>query len=368
MIVSLSKPMTCLVAAVLLLGAAAGAAGCGSDDNLADDAAAATDGGQIDCAAGTLNVAGNSSLKRAWSAWVEAYQRECADATLNYDGQGSGYGRTQFVQKQVPLASSLAALAGDQRTQARQRCAPGAAVDLPMTVIPISLAYHLDGVDKLTLTPELFARIFEGKITRWNDPQLAAVNPGVALPDKSITPVYFSADAGTSENITRLLVTQVPQEWPHKPSQSWPNSIGIGAAISTTIVSAIKNTDGALGYVDYPDAVDNKLTLAALDSGAGPVTISPATVRKALDAANVNQDGQDTTLDLAYGLDAGDAYPAIMVSYMITCTEPGSNLVKSFLTFTASDEGQRLSEQLHYIPLPDELRRRVQAVVAQLKV
>jgi phosphate transport system substrate-binding protein len=362
-IVDLIRPVAGLAVVVALLGAG----GCGSDNNAS---ASSNSGPSIDCATGTLNVAGNSSLKRAWVAWVDAYQQQCADAALNFDGQGSGYGRTQFVQQHVPLASSLASLAGEQREAAQQRCAPGAAVDLPMILIAIALAYNLPGVDDLVLTPQLFARIFEGKITRWNDPQLAAINPKVALPNKTITPVYFSADAGTSENITRYLVAQVPQEWPHKPSQAWPNSIGIGAAISTTIVQSIKNTDGAIGYVDFPDAVDNKLTIAALDSGAGPVKISPATVGKTIAASTVHQDGQDTTVDLAYGLDASDGYPASEVSYMITCTQglpaDQARLVRSFLTFTASDTGQQIAEGLSYVPLPDDLRHRVQSVVAQL--
>src|SRR5688572_32607637 len=134
MTVTTNRAVTGLAAAILLIVGTA----CGSDNN---EAAAAGDTGEtiIACASGTLNVAGNSSLKRAWVAWVDAYQQQCADAALNYDGQGSGYGRTQFVQKQVPMASSLAALAGQHRAQAQQRCAPGAAVELPMTVIPIAL-------------------------------------------------------------------------------------------------------------------------------------------------------------------------------------------------------------------------------------
>ncbi len=342
-------------------------AGCGTDDPAASGGGAA---GAANCASGTFTVAGNSSMKKGIAAWIEAYQQRCTDVAVNFDGQGSGYGRTQFVQKHVPMASSLASLTGDQKVQAQQRCAPGAAVDLPMAIIPITLSYNLPGVDRLILTPSLIARIFDGKIKRWNDPQLVAVNPGVALPDKSITPVFFSADAGTSENLTRFLVKQAPADWPHKPSQSWPVSIGIGAAISTTIVQAVKNTDGALGYVDYPDAVDNKLSLAALDTGKGPVMISSESVAKVLTASTTSQDGQDITLDLAYGLHEAGAYPAIMAVYEITCTRglpaAQARFVKSFLTLTSSDEGQRLLADARYIPLPPDLHNRVTTAVAQL--
>lgn len=342
-------------------------AGCGTDGPAAAGDSA---GGAADCASGTFNMAGNSSQKKAIATWTEAYQQRCADAAVNYDGQGSGYGRTQFIQKHVPMAGSLASLTGEQKKQAQQRCAPGAAVDLPMAIIPISLAYNLPGVDRLILTPRLIARIFDGKIKQWNDPQLVAANPGAALPAKSITPVFFSADSGTSENLTRFLVQQAPADWPHQPSQSWPNSIGIGAAISTTIVQSVKNTDGALGYVDYPDAVDNRLSLAALDTGKGPVTISSEAVAKVLAASKTSQDGQDITLDLAYGLQEPGAYPAIMAVYEITCTRglpaDQARFVKSFLTLTASDEGQRLLADADYIPLPPDLHARVKTAVAQL--
>jgi phosphate transport system substrate-binding protein len=330
----------------------------------------AADSTTTNCVTGTFNGAGSSAQKPAVVAWTAAYQQLCSDVAFNYDAQGSNNGRTQFIQKQVPLAGSDAYLVDAQRDQAKQRCAPGTAVNLPMVITPIAVVYNLQGVDKLTLTPVLVGKIFDGKVTRWNDPALTAANPGVSLPDKSITTVHRSADSGTSENLTRFLAAQAPDSWPYKSSQTWPNSLGLGASVSTTMVGEVKNTSGAIGYVDNPDAVKNTLPAAAIDTGSGPVKISPDAVGIVVDATKINQDGSDITLDLAYGVKKPGAYPVLLATYEITCTQglpaDQARFVKSFLTFTSGDAGQGLLGELGYIRLPKALQGKVQAAVAQL--
>jgi phosphate transport system substrate-binding protein len=240
-----------------------------------------------------------------------------------------------------------------------------------MVITPIAVVYNVSGLSALTLTPALIAKIFNGKTARWNDPAIAALNPGVSLPDKSITPVHRSADSGTSENLTRFLVAQDPADWPYKPSQAWPNSVGLGAAVSTNMVLDVKNTDGAIGYVDNPDAVNNSLKTASVDTGNGPVKIGPDAIGKVVAATKVNQDGQDIALDLAYGLKAAGAYPLLLATYEITCSKglpaEQQSFVASFLAFTASDAGQEVIVKAGYIPLPGALRGQVRSAVAQLK-
>ncbi|MGH3391677.1 MAG: phosphate ABC transporter substrate-binding protein PstS [Actinomadura sp.] len=360
---SLLRPFQAIPAALLL-------AACGTDANVAPDApnpAAAS----ITCPKGTdLNGAGASSIKIAVTNWITAYQSKCPNIGINYDAQGSGNGRTQFINKQVPLAGSDAPLKDEQKAQAQQRCAPGQAVDLPMSIEPIAIVFHLEGVDNLTLTPSLIAKIFDGKIKNWNDPAIGAANPGVTMPDKTITPVHRSADSGTSENLTRFLEAQAKADWPYPPSQAWPNNVGPGAAISTNMVLLVKQTDGAVGYVDNPDALSNKLPTAALDTGNGPVQISPESVGKVIEASKVNKVRLDITVDVAYGLKAAGAYPAIMATYLITCSQglpaDQAGLVKSFVTLTSSDGGQDMLSKPGFVPLPSSLRSQVQASVAQL--
>ena len=355
------SPVAVLAAATLLLAA------CGTDENLPAADSAMVGG----CPSGKdLNGAGASSIKLAIADWTAAYQGQCPDIGINYDAQGSGNGRMQFIQKQVPFAGSDVPLPSAQRGPAQQRCAPGQAINLPMAIVPIAIVYHLQGVAKLTLTPSLVAKIFNGKIKQWNDPALVAANPGVSLPNKTITPVHRSADSGTSENLTRFLAAQAKSDWPYPPSQAWPNNVGPGAAVSTNMVLLVKQTDGAIGYVDNPDATSNKLPIAAIDAGAGPVAIGSASIGKVIAASEVDQNGLDITVDVAYGLKAPGAYPALMVTYLITCSRglpaDQAGLVKSFITLTAGDQGQALIAKAGYIPLPTSLRGQVQAAVARL--
>jgi phosphate ABC transporter phosphate-binding protein len=352
-------------AGALLLPASLAA--CGTDSNVTD----APNANAGSCPSGkNLNGAGASSIKVAVANWTAAYQSQCPDIGINYDAQGSGNGRTQFIQKQVPFAGSDVPLPPAQRGPAQQRCAPGQAVDLPMSIEPIAIVYHLQGVPDLTLTPSLLAKIFNGKIKQWNDPALTAANPGARLPAKTITPVHRSADSGTSENLTRFLVAQAKGDWPYAPSQAWPNSIGPGAAVSTNMVLLVKDTDGAIGYVDNPDAASNKLTIAAMDTGSGPVKISAESIGKVISASKINKNGLDVTVDVAYGLKTPGAYPALMVTSLITCSKglpaDQAGLVKSFITFTSGDAGQQLLTKAGYISLPASLRGQVQSAVAQL--
>jgi phosphate transport system substrate-binding protein len=319
----------------------------------------------IDCAVGSLAAAGSSAQERAYTAWIDAYQSACSDATISYDAPGSGAGRTRFAQGQVPLAGSDSALTEDQQAAADARCAPGEAVDLPTVLTPIALVYTLRGVDRLALTPALIAQILDTRITSWNDPAIAAANPGVTLPNRPITPVHRSSESGTTENLTRFLAAQDQASWPYEPAQAWPARGGLGAVDSAAMVRQIKSTDGAIGYLGHPDAVRGDLTVAAIDTGSGPVELTAATVGKAVSAADLDGDGADLAFDIDYGLTDADAYPAIQATYQITCTRglPAgpAKLVKSFLAYQVSDAGQRVLGDAGYVPLPAELRSRVRS-------
>lgn len=360
-----------LLAGALVLGA------CGTDDNSSGSASGSSGspsaggtGTNLDCGSGSLQAAGSSAQKPAVNAWIQAYQGQCSDAAVNYDGQGSGVGITQFSQGQVPLAGSDSALKPEEQTKADARCAGGKAVDLPMVATPVAVIYNLNGVDKLTVTPEVLARIYSGTITTWNDPLLVAANPGATLPATSITSVHRSGDSGTTDNFTKFLDAQAKDSWTFGTGKAWKAPGGVGGKDSSAVVQQVKSTDGAIGYVDGPDAKKNNLTPAALDTGNGPVEISADSVGKALSAAQTSVDGQDIRVTINYGLKEAGAYPAILVTYEITCTKglpaDQAKLVKSFLTYTASEQGQGQLADIGHLPLPADLLSKVQAAVAQL--
>lgn len=349
-------------------------AACGSD-NTGTSAAPSASGGSTaanaaDCASGTFTAAGSSAQKPAFNAWIQGYQTQCANASVNYDGQGSGNGRTQFEQKQVPLAGSDSYLPAKETAAADARCTGGKAIDLPMVLTPVALVYNIKGVSSLTLTPSIIAKIFSGKITTWNDPEIAAANKGVTLPATTITPVHRATDSGTTDNFTRFLDAQAKADWSYGAGQAWKAPGGVGAKDSSAVVQNVRTTDGSIGYVDGPDATKNNLTPAQLDTGFGPVAISPETVGKAVEAAQTIVTGQDIQVKINYGLKEAGTYPAILATYEITCTAglpaDQAKFVKTFLTYTSSSAGQAQLAPLGHLPLPASLLSKVQASVAAL--
>jgi phosphate transport system substrate-binding protein len=357
-----------LVVGVLALSA------CGSDNTESSSAgsggSSSASGASIDCASGTLSWDGSSAQKTAVTQWIQQYQNQCSQASINYQGQGSGAGRTAFYGGQIPLAGSDASIADEDRSKADARCSGGKAIDLPMVLTPVEFIYNIQGVKDLTLTPDILAKVFSGKITNWNDPAIAAANKSATLPDKTITTVHRSKDSGTTQNFAKFLTAQAPSIWTYGTGQAWKAPGGQGAADSSGLVQSVKSTDGAIGYVDGPDATKNSLTPAKLDVGAGPVAPNAGTVGKAVSAAKVSGDDQDVVLEINYGLKDAGTYPAILATYEITCTKGLSGdqakFVKSFLTYTASESGQGELSKLGYSPLPDELAGKVRSAVDAL--
>jgi phosphate transport system substrate-binding protein len=352
--------------ACLLAGAFALAA-CGSDNGTPGGGSGASDPA---CASGTLSTGGSTAQKPAMTAWIQGYQTKCGDAAVNYDAQGSGFGVTQFTQGQFPVGGSDSALKDTEQGPADTRCTGGKAVDIPMVATPVAIIYNLTGVTKLTVTPAILAKIYSGKLTKWNDPALAAANQGVNLPNTTITPVHRSDDSGTSDNFTKFLDAQDKADWSYGTGKAWKAPAGVGGKGNDGVVQNVKSADGAIGYVDGPDAKKNGLTPASLDVGAGAVDISADTVGKALSASEVSANGQDIRVKINYGLKEAGAYPAILVTYEITCTKglpaEQAKLVQSFLTYTASKEGQGLLSNIGHLPLPADLISKVRSAVTAL--
>jgi phosphate transport system substrate-binding protein len=338
---------------------------CGSDNTSAG--AGATNSSAIaNCATGQLNGEGSSAQYTAMEGWIQKYSSACG-ATVNYTASGSGAGVTAFTSGKKTFAGSDSALKPEEHGPADARCKTGKAIDLPMIASPIAVAYNLQGVDKLALSPKALAGIFQGTITKWNDPAIAATNSGVTLPTSSVQVVFRSKDSGTTDNFTKFLDAAAGGDWKLGTGKAWKGTVGKGAPASGDVVAAVKITPGAISYVDNPDATKNQLTTAALDLGSGPVAISDDAVGKAIAAAKRNVNGNDITLSLDYGTKAAGAYPLILVTYEITCEKglPADQvkLTKSFLGYTVSEDGQTAASQAGYSRLPSDLRDQVAKAV-----
>ena len=228
---------------------------------------------------------------------------------------------------------------------------------------PVAMAYNIEGVDKLVLNGDMLARIFQGQITKWNDPAIAALNSGVTLPDTDITPIYRSDSSGTTDNFQKYLAAAAPQSWTKGDGSEFQGGAGEGAQKSAGVVQAVQATPGAIGYVEKGFAEQAGLPFAQIDSGAGAVELTDETAGKAIDAAKFAAEGNDLALDLdsLYGTKEAGAYPLVLATYEIVCSKgydaETAAAVKSFLTVSAN-EGQQNLPAAGYVPLPDAFKER----------
>ena len=354
------------VAAALTL-AACGSSGGDSGSNDAGGSPAA-----IDCATGSLKAEGSTAQANAMDEWITQYQTECAGATIAYNGTGSGAGRTNFIAGQVDFAGSDAALSESKGefASAATRCAGNPAINLPMVVGPVAVAYNVKGIDDLILNAEVTAKIFSGAITKWDDKAIAALNDGADLPSTAIKVFFRSDDSGTTQNFTAYLNAAAPTAWPSAAAQKWAGSVGEGKKGSDGVQQGVAAADGAIGYMEFSFAENGGLSTAQIDNGSGAVELSAESASKALESAQIVGVNGDLALKIDYATKAEGAYPIVLVTYEIVCTKglaaDQAALVKSFLTFTASDAGQDILVDLDYAPLPAEIATKVQAAVAAL--
>lgn len=355
---------------------------CGSDDNSSadkgSDSSAPTTGSgsapaatKLDCGKGNLAGAGSSAQKNAIDEWVKAYQQKCADTTINYQSSGSGAGRQSFFDGQVAFAGSDSALKDDEAAKGQAVCKAGPAINLPMVTGPIAVAYNVSGVKDLVLDAKTIAGIFGGKIKTWDAAEIKALNPSAQLPSSPIQTVHRSDKSGTTENFTKYLKAAAPADWTAEPSQDWPSQDGQSAKGSEGVAGVVKQTNGSIGYMEVSFAENNGLGIAQINTGASkPVKLTPEAAGKAVAAAQVQGTGNDVKLKLDYATKAEGAYPIILVTYEIVCEKgtPGDKLalLKSFLTYTASDEGQGILAKNGYAPLPAEIAAKVRTAVAAL--
>jgi phosphate transport system substrate-binding protein len=358
-----------LIAGSLALAACGSSGSAGSDDS-SDGGSTSASTAAVTCASGSLKGEGSSAQTNAITQWITDYQTKCSGATVAYNPTGSGAGRKNFIAGQVDFAGSDAALSAAELPTAATRCGGAPAIDLPMVVGPISIAYKLNGVKDLTLTASLVANIFQGKITKWNDAAIKTANPKATLPSTDIKVFFRSDDSGTTQNFETYLAAAAPADYTATPAQKWSGSVGEGKTGSAGVQQGVQATEGGIGYMEYSFAQNGNLSSAKIDTGSGTgVELNDVSAGKAVASATVVGTGADLALKLDYATKAAGAYPIVLVTYEVVCTKglaaSQSALVKSFLTYVAG-AGQKSLVSLGYAPLPAELLTKVQAAVAAL--
>ncbi|WP_052869693.1 phosphate ABC transporter substrate-binding protein PstS [Streptomyces niger] len=361
-----------LAVGALAVSGALALSACGSDDTTGGPGASSAKTSNIKCdGKGKLLASGSSAQKNAMDVWVQNYSGACKDTEINYQPTGSGAGITTFLQGQTAFAGSDSALKPEEVAKSKKICKGGEAINLPMVGGPIAVGYNVPGVDDLVLDAETLGKIFDSKITNWNDPAIKKLNPGAKLPDLKIQAFHRSDDSGTTDNFTKYLKGAAPKAWPHEPAKTWEGKGGQAASGSSGVSSQVKQTSGAISYFELSYATAGKIDTAKLNTGAQkPVDATVENASKAISEAKQVGKGEDLALELNYKTKAEGAYPITLVTYEVACDKGNKAetlpATKSFLTYLASEDGQATLKEQGYAPLPTEIADKVRKAVSSL--
>ena len=303
--------------------------------------------------------------------WAGEYKNNAKKGEVDYVASGSGAGITAVTQKTMDFACSDAPMTAKELDAAK--AAGGDVLHVPVTIGAVVLVYNLEGVKDLKLSGDVVAEIYLKKVTKWNDPKIATLNPGVALPDKDILPVCRDKSSGTTFIFTEYL-SKKSEEFAKGPGTSkmptWPK--GLAAKTENAgIAKFVKETPYTIGYVELAFAKTNDISYASIKNiAARYVAPDPASVTAAVEAAmKVKQAKEPYSLHaLTFSFtdaDGENSYPIVGASYaMLFKKQPKDKgpPVVDFLKWAVND-GQKFATELHYAPLPAELTKKAQELL-----
>ncbi len=375
------KRMHASVGMALMAGALATTlAACGSDNATGTDSTTAGGGTQETSASlsGTLDGGGSSAQGKAQQAWAAGFQTANPSVTVNYTTSDSGAGRKGLLDGSLDFAGTDSALTADEEIPSSAGvCSDGAAIDLPVYISPIAVAFNLEGVTELNLTPDTLAKIFNGTITAWDDAAIVADNPdaGASLTGP-ITVVYRSDDSGTTKNFMDYLSKTAPDVWTYEVSNTFPVSKDTfqGQNGTSAVVQGIQAGAGTIGYADASAVGD--LGQAALKVGDGFVAPTAEAAAATVDASSRDTEGRadnDIVIKIDRTTTAAGAYPAILVSYLAVCDtyadQATADLIKGYASYVISADGQdQAASASGSAPISDALRTDVQAAIDSIAV
>jgi phosphate transport system substrate-binding protein len=314
---------------------------------------------------GTLNGSGSTFQLTFEQAAIQAFKSVQPNMTVNYAGVGSGTGRANLAAGTVGFAGSDSPIPSTEASSFKSK---PPVLYFPVVVGPITMSYNLSGVTNLKLTPTLIADIFQAKITKWNDPAIAAVNPGVKLPSTPITIAVRSDSSGTTANFTLFLTKAAASVWKLGTSSTinWPSGAHAGNG-NGGVAQIVKSTPGAIGYVDYADAKATGLSYASVKNLAGDyVAPSPASA-----SAAASHDTVASNLTFASAWEPGaTSYPITYQSWVLVYSKQSSattaKLLQAYIGYLEG-AGQKLLPSLNYAAVPASIIARATAQLAKIK-
>jgi phosphate transport system substrate-binding protein len=308
-----------------------------------------------------INGAGATFPAPLYSKWFSDYNKLNPDVQINYQSIGSGGGIKQITEKTVDFGATDAPM-----SDAEMEKAPGIQ-HIPTVMGAVVIVANLPGVKELKLTPETLAGIFLGKITKWNDPALAKENKG--LPDTAITVAHRSDGSGTTAVFTDYLA-KVSPEWKSGPgagkSVSWP--VGLGGKGNEGVTGIVKQTEGAVGYIELAYANQNKLAPAELKNKAGQF-VKPSLESVSEAAAGVEMP-DDYRVSITDAKGKG-SWPIAAFTYLLVYRDqqdgPKGQALLKFIWW-AEHEGQKSAPSLDYAPLPAATVHKVEQTLKKMTV
>ena len=313
-----------------------------------------------------INGAGATFPYPIYSKWFDEYTKVDPEVRFNYQSIGSGGGIKQVTARTVDFGATDGPMNDEQL-----KAAPSELLHIPTVMGAVVATYNLPGSPKLKFTGDVLAEIFLGKITKWNDAKIAALNAGVSLPDQPIVVVHRSDGSGTTYIWVDYLA-KISSEWDKKvgrgTSVNWP--VGLGGKGNEGVTQQVKQTEGAIGYVELIYALSNGLGFAQIQNSAGKFIVpSLASVTSAAASAKLKP---DTDFRVSITNPPGDdAYPIASFTWLLIQKDgkdaAKAKLIKDFLTWMITPEAQQMAEGLKYAPLPADVVKLVQARLGTLK-
>jgi phosphate transport system substrate-binding protein len=310
----------------------------------------------------TLNASGSTFAQPFYEEAIAGFTQSHPDVTVNYGGGGSAKGRQDLADGVVDWAGSDGLIQPADRGKFKDEV-----LYFPTVAAPITLSYNLPDVNILKLTAAVIARIFQAEITKWDDPAIAAVNPGIGLPSLEIIVAHRFEGSGTTEQFTKFLQTATPEAWKLGSGSTvkWPAGTQAGTG-NTGVADIVKSNKGAIGYVDFADAKARDLQLASVQNRAGQYVVpSVGSATAALVNVTVNP-------DLSYNplwVDGGDAYPITAPTWILAYKHQADRVkgqaLEAFLTYVLTG-GQDRAEHADFARVPETIRQRARAQVSQL--
>ncbi|HEX3234333.1 MAG TPA: phosphate ABC transporter substrate-binding protein PstS [Gemmatimonadales bacterium] len=321
----------------------------------------------VPAAGQTLTGAGATFPNPIYTKWFDAYNKKTG-VQINYQSIGSGGGIRQFTEGTVDFGASDGPMNESQISAVN-----GNVLHVPTVLGAVVVTYNLPslGATKLKLDGNVLVDIFMGRITTWNDKRIAALNPGVKLPDTDLIVVHRSDGSGTSYIFTDYL-NKFSREWKDKvgyaTSVNWP--VGLGGKGNEGVTQQIKQTEGALGYVELIYALSNNLPYASIKNAAGQF-VEP-TLESVTAAAAGTKLPKDTDFRVSItNAEGATAYPISSFTWLLVHKDAKdaakAKLLKDFLTWMITPDAQKMAAELKYAPLPAEVVSLIQARLPTLK-